>query len=178
MAIEGQIKQTYYKGFNHIIEDDDFRFTERNKRPPKDFINALISFSNSLIYTYCLSEIYQTHLDPKIGYLHSTNFRSFTLNLDIAEIFKPVIGDRAIFALVNKKIITPCDFEKSLNGTVLNDKGKKKFLSFLEERLKQTIKHSTINKQVSYRTIIRLELYKLEKHFIGEKIYKPFVMDW
>ncbi len=178
MAIEGQIKQTYYQGINAIIENEDFKFSERSRRPPKNFINALISFSNSLIYTYCLSEIYQTHLDPRIGYLHSTNFRRFTLNLDIAEIFKPVIGDRTIFALINKGIITPADFEKALNGIVLNDKGRKKFLTYIDEKLKQTIKHSTLNRQVSYRRMIRLELYKLEKHLMGEKKYKPFVMDW
>jgi len=127
MAIEGQIKQTYYQGLNAIIENEEFKFSGRNRRPPKDSINALISFSNSLIYTYCLSEIYQTHLDPRIGYLHSTNFRRFTLNLDVAEIFKPVIGDRTIFALLNKGIITHVDFEKALNGIVLNDKGRKSF---------------------------------------------------
>ncbi len=178
MAIEGQIKQTYYQGINAIIENEDFEFTVRNRRPPKDSINALISFSNSLIYTYCLSEIYQTHLDPRIGYLHSTNFRRFTLNLDVAEIFKPIIGDRTIFAMINKGIITPADFEKALNGIVLNDKGRKKFLAQIEEKLKQTIKHSTLKRQVSYRRLIRLELYKLEKHLMGEKEYKPFVMDW
>ncbi len=178
MAIEGQIKQTYYQGINAIIENDAFRFSERNRRPPTDSINALISFSNSMIYTYCLSEIYQTHLDPRIGFLHSTNFRRFTLNLDVAEIFKPVIGDRTIFALINKGIITPADFEKMLKGIVLNDKGRKKFLTYMDEKLKQTIKHSTLKRQVSYRRLIRLELYKLEKHFLGEKEYKPFVMDW
>ncbi len=178
MAIEGQIKQTYYQGLNAIIENEEFKFSGRNRRPPKDSINALISFSNSLIYTYCLSEIYQTHLDPRIGYLHSTNFRRFTLNLDVAEIFKPVIGDRTIFALLNKGIITHVDFEKALNGIVLNDKGRKKFLTYIDEKLKQTIKHSTLNRQVSYRRLIRLELYKLEKHLMGEKEYKPFVMDW
>jgi len=178
MAIEGQLKQTYYKGFDAIIEDEDFNFSGRSRRPPKNFINAMISFSNSLIYSYCLSEIYQTHLDPRIGYLHSTNFRRFTLNLDVAEIFKPIIGDRTIFALVNKGIITHTDFEKALDGIVLNDKGRKKFLTQIEEKLKQTINHSTLKKQVSYRRLIRLELYKLEKHLMNEKEYKPFVMDW
>ncbi len=178
MAIEGQIKQVYYQCFNAIIGSDEFKFNGRNRRPPKDSINALISFSNSLIYTYCLSEIYQTHLDPRIGYLHTTNFRRFTLNLDIAEIFKPVIGDRTIFAMINKGIITHTDFEKALNGIVLNDKGRKKFLSYIDERLKQTINHSTLKKQVSYRRLMRLEMYKLEKHLMGEKEYNAFVMDW
>jgi len=80
--------------------------------------------------------------------------------------------------LLNKGIITPVDFEKALNGIVLNDKGRKKFLTYIDEKLKQTIKHSTLNRQVSYRRLIRLELYKLEKHLMGEKEYKPFVMDW
>ena len=85
--------------------------------------NALISFSNSIIYTQVLSEIYQIHLDPRIGYLHTTNFRRFTLNLDVSEIFKPVIGDRTIFPCINKKIITEKDFDKDLKGIILNDRG-------------------------------------------------------
>ncbi len=178
MAFEGQIKQAYYQAFGTIVDNPDFKLNQRTKRPPKDYINALISFSNSIIYTAVLSEIYQTHLDPRIGYLHTTNFRRFSLNLDVAEIFKPVIGDRTIFAVINKKIIDKSDFESSLNGIVLNNKGRKKFLEQIEERMKQTIKHSTLKQDVSYRRLIRLELYKLEKHLMEEKVYKPFVMDW
>ncbi len=178
MAFEGQIKQAYYKAFNVIIDNKEFSFNKRTKRPAKDYLNSLISFSNSVIYTQVLSEIYQTHLDPRIGYLHTTNFRRFTLNLDVAEIFKPVIGDRTIFSCLNKNIITKKDFDKDLNGIMLNDKGRKKFLQHLEERLKQTIKHSKLKKQVSYRRLMRLELYKLEKHLMEEQEYKPFVMEW
>jgi CRISP-associated protein Cas1 len=178
MSAEGKIKQEYYGSFNEIIDNKDFIFNKRSKRPPGDHINALISFANSMIYTYVLSEIYHTHLDPRIGYLHSTNSRRFTLNLDIAEIFKPVIGDRAIFSAINKNILSAKDFEKDLNGTLLNEKGRRKFLGHIEERLKQTIKHSQMKKNVSYRRLIRLEIYKLEKHLMGEKEYKPFVMDW
>jgi CRISPR-associated protein Cas1 len=178
MAVEGNIKSLYYKAFNTIINNNDFYFSGRNKRPPKDYINALISFSNVLIYTYVLKDIYQTHLDPRIGFLHSTNFRRFTLNLDVAEIFKPVIGDRTIFSVINKKIISAKDFDKDLKGILLNDKGKQKFLKHLEERMGQTIKYGGLDKKVSYRRLIRLELYKLEKHLMGEKKYKPFVMEW
>ena len=131
-----------------------------------------------MIYTYALSEIYNTHLDPRIGYLHTTNFRRFSLNLDIAEIFKPVVGDRTIFSVINKNIITEKDFEKQMDGILLNENGKRKFIKALEERMKQTIQHSGLNKQVSYRRLMRMELYKLEKHFMAEQEYKPFVMDW
>ena len=169
MAIEGQIKQIYYSAFNTMIDNPEFTFNKRTRRPPQDYINTLISFANSMIYTYTLSEIYQTRLDPRIGYLHTTNFRRFTLNLDVAEIFKPVIGDRAIFSAVNKKIITENDFEKQLNGILLKQTAMKKFLQHIEERLKQTIKHSRLKTHVSYRRLIRLELYKLEKHLMGEE---------
>jgi len=178
MAFEGQIKQTYFKAFSTIIDNPEFQFESRTRRPPKDYINTLISFSNSVLYTQVLSEIYQTHLDPRIGYLHTTNFRRFTLNLDIAEIFKLVIGDRTIFSVLNKRIITEKDFDKNFDGIILKESGKKKFLQHLEERLKQTIKHSDLKKNASYRRLIRLELYKLEKHLMNEELYKPFVMDW
>lgn len=178
MAFEGQIKQTYFKAFSTIIDNPEFQFESRTRRPPKDYINTLISFSNSVLYTQVLSEIYRTHLDPRIGYLHTTNFRRFTLNLDIAEIFKLVIGDRTIFSVLNKRIITEKDFDKNFDGIILKESGKKKFLQHLEERLKQTIKHSGLKKNASYRRLIRLELYKLEKHLMNEELYKPFVMDW
>ena len=178
MAVEGKIKNIYYSTLNEIIKNPLFEFKRRTKQPPGDRINSLISFANSMIYIYVLSEIYQTHLDPRIGYLHSTNFRSFTLNLDVAEIFKPVIGDRTIFQVVNKKILKENDFEKVVKGILLNDKGKKKFLEKIEERLNSTIKHSALKKNVSYKRLIRLELYKIEKHLMGEKEYKPFVMEW
>ncbi|MCK5520801.1 MAG: type I-B CRISPR-associated endonuclease Cas1 [Candidatus Marinimicrobia bacterium] len=178
MAWEGQIKQSYYQSFSTIIDNPEFAFNRRTRRPPKDYLNAMISFGNSIIYTQVLSEIYQTHLDPRIGYLHTTNFRRFTLNLDVAEIFKPVIGDRTIFSCLNKNIISAKDFVKDTQGILLNENGKKKFLKHLQERMVQTIKHSGLKKQVSYRRLIRLELYKLEKHLMGEKQYKPFIMEW
>ena len=97
MAVEGNIRDQYYKCFNEIIGKEDFDFNGRNRRPPQDRINALISFGNTLAYTAVLSEIYKTHLDPRIGYLHTTNFRRFTLNLDVAEIFKPSGGQAYIY---------------------------------------------------------------------------------
>lgn len=178
MAIEGNIRDLYYKAFDTIIDNKDFVFIQRTRRPPKNQLNALISFGNSLLYVLVLSEIYKTHLDPRIGYLHTTNFRRFTLNLDVAEIFKPIIIDRIIFTLISKKMITKDDFEEDMGGIVLKDKGKKVFIEEFDKRLKTTIKHREIGRYVSYRRLIRLELYKLEKHLIGEKTYEPYVSRW
>ena len=177
MAIEGNIRNTYYDAWNPIIPDKQFQFLKREKRPPKGKINALISFGNSLMYVEVLRQIYQTHLDPRIGYLHSTNFRRFSLNLDVSEIFKPIIVDRMIFTLVNKKMIKPTHFMKELKGTYLNDKGRMIFIEEFDKRMKGVIKLRDIG-SVSYRRLIRIELYKLEKHFMGEKEYIPFVARW
>jgi CRISPR-associated protein Cas1 len=178
MAIEGNIRDHYYQSFDIILDNEHFVFQSRTKRPPKNRLNALISFANSLVYTICLSEIYHTHLDPRIGFLHTTNFRRFTLNLDVAEIFKPIIADRVIFNLVNKNIIKPQHFEKKLDGVVLNQKGKQLLIQEMDNRLRTTLKHRKLNRHVSYRQIIRLELYKIQKHLMGEQEYKPFVTSW
>lgn len=178
MAIEGNIREVYYNSFDRIVNDENFSMDERSKRPPKNRMNALISFGNSLLYTTVLSEIYKTHLDPRIGYLHSTNFRRFTLNLDVAEVFKPIIVDRVIFYLLNKQMIKPSDFDQRLGGLYLKEGGRKTFIEKFEERLNTTIKHRKIGKEVSYRRLIKLELYKLEKHLINEEEYEPFISEW
>lgn len=178
MAIEGNIREQYYYAFDIILDNEHFVFEGRTRRPPKNRLNALISFANSLLYTVCLSEIYHTHLDPRIGFLHATNFRRFTLNLDVAEVFKPLITDRCIFNLVNKNIIKQQHFEEKLGGIVLNDKGKQLLIQELEEKLKTTFEHRALGRHISYRGLIRLELYKIQKHLIGEEEYQPFISGW
>ncbi|HRR96117.1 MAG TPA: type I-B CRISPR-associated endonuclease Cas1b [Candidatus Ratteibacteria bacterium] len=178
MAIEGNIREHYYSSFDKILEDEEFIFEKRSRRPPRNKLNTLISFGNSLLYVAVLSEIYKTHLDPRIGFLHTTNFRRFTLNLDIAEVFKPIIVDRIIFTLVNKKIIQQKHFEDKMGGLILKDPGKQIFVEEFDNRLKTTIKHKGLGRNVSYRRLIRMELYKIEKHLIGEEEYKPFVSGW
>lgn len=178
MAVEGNIREAYYACFDEIIQDPDFAFEQRSRRPPKNNLNTLISFGNSMLYNTCLSEIYKTHLNPSIGYLHATSFRRFTLNLDIAEIFKPIIVDRLIFTLVNKKMITNRDFEKDLEGISIKEGGRKTFVNEFDQRLQATLHHRKLGRNVSYRTMIRLELYKIEKHLIGEEEYEPFIARW
>ncbi|MGB9881792.1 MAG: type I-B CRISPR-associated endonuclease Cas1b [Methanomassiliicoccales archaeon] len=178
MALEGLARDLYYETFNLIIEDPQFELHKREKRPPTTKMNALISFGNSLLYTTVLSEIYKTHLDPRIGFLHSTNFRRFTLNLDVAEVFKPIIVDRTLFSLLNKRMLDDNHFMKELNGIYLNEKGRAIFVNEFESKLASTIKHDKLRRNVSYRFIIRMELFKLEKHLMGEEEYVPFLARW
>lgn len=173
MALEGNAREAYYAAWPQII-DAEFPFGPRTRRPPRDETNALISFGNSLLYTAVLGQIYQTHLDPRIGYLHETNFRRHTLNLDVAEVFKPVLVDRLIFRLVNRGQLQRRHFVAGAEGVFLDDEGRRLFVQEWERTLQETYRHAKLNRSVSYRTTLRLELYKLEKHLIGEQVYAPF----
>lgn len=94
MGIEGNIRQIYYDAFNLII--NDFEMSGRSKQPPRNEVNALISFGNMMCYTQCLRAIHQTQLNPTISFLHTPGERRFSLALDISEIFKPILVDRVI----------------------------------------------------------------------------------
>ena len=178
MGIEGNAKQSYYNAFNEIIRDKNFKFTKRTKRPPESRIDSILSFLNSLLYVSILREIYMTHLDPRIGFLHESNFRSFTLNLDVADIFKPIIVDRTMFSLINRRTLNENHFTKELKGIFLNQKGKQIAVNEFENKMKTTIKSKQTKRKASYRRLIRIELYKIEKHLIGEKEYTPFKSEW
>lgn len=178
MAIEGHVREMYYKSFDQILDNPDFPFEKRSNRPPLNRLNALISFGNSICYTLVLSEIFKTYLDPRIGYLHSSNFRRFSLNLDVAEVFKPLVVDRLIFTLINKKMITKKDFDRHTDGIMLTETGRRTFVSELDKRMKTTFNHRHLGKSVSYRRLIRLELYKIQKHILGEREYKPYQSLW
>lgn len=177
MGIEGNIRKTYYSTWNDIVKQD-IQFEKRVKRPPDNMINSLISFINSLIYTTTLSEIYKTQLNPTVSFLHEPGTKRFSLSLDIAEIFKPLIGDRMMFSMLNKNQITEEDFERESNFLYLKESGKRKILMEYDKRLESTISHKELGRDVSYRYLIRLECYKLIKHIIGEKEYSGFKIWW
>ncbi|WP_270838404.1 type I-B CRISPR-associated endonuclease Cas1b [Peptacetobacter hiranonis] len=177
MGYEGNIRKIYYKSWNIII-NQDIQFKKRVKNPPDNAINTLISFVNTLVYTKVLSALYETQLNPTISYLHEPGDRRFSLSLDIAEVFKPIIADRLIFSLFNKNQITEKSFTKNLNYLHLDKDASKMIVSELESRLEKTIKHKELGRSVSYKYLIKLECYKLIKHLIGEKDYDPFKIWW
>ena len=177
MGIEGNIRKKYYAAWSVII-NQEIEFDKRVIHPPDNMINSLISFVNSLVYTRTLSEIYHTQLNPTISYLHEPGIRRYSLCLDISEVFKPLIGDRLIFSLLNRKQITEKSFTKELNYLHLKKDASKLIVSEFEKKMKQTIMHKELGRQVSYQYLIRLEAYKLIKHLIGEKEYEGFRIWW
>lgn len=177
MGVEGNIRRIYYTCWNKIV-NQDIQFEKRVRRPPDNMINSLISLLNSVLYTKVITEIYKTQLNPSISYLHVPGTKRFSLALDVAEIFKPLIADRLIFSLLNKNIITENDFVKDEGFLRLKPSKLKEVMKYLDDYMVETVKHRTLNRNVSYRHLIRLELYKLIKHLIGDQVYSPFKIWW
>ena len=176
MGIEGNIRMTYYDAFDQVI--NDYQMGNRTKQPPNNEVNAMVSFVNMMCYTLCLDMIYHTQLNPTISFLHQPGYRRFSLALDLAEVFKPILADRLIFALLNKKMIGKSDFDYNLNSCLLKDSGRKKVLKAWDEKLNETIKHRSLGRNVSYKHLVKLECYKLVKHVLGMEVYKPFKAWW
>lgn len=176
MGIEGNIRMTYYDAFDVII--NDFEMGTRTRQPPSNEVNAMISFVNSLCYTLCLDMIYHTQLNPTISFLHQPGERRYSLALDISEIFKPILADRLIFSLLNKKQIQKNDFDHKINSCLLKDNGRKTVVKAWDERLNETIRHRSLGRSVSYKHLVKLECYKMAKHILGIEEYKPFKAWW
>jgi CRISP-associated protein Cas1 len=175
MQLEGKAREAYYTLFDQVLQHPDFAFGKRTRRPPRNRLNALLSFGNSLLYTTALSEIYQTHLDPRIGYLHTPPTSADSPSTSTSpRCSSPCWSTAPSSPLSRKRQIRPEHFAEEAAGIYLNEEGRKIFLKAWEERLQSTFEHRRLKRHVSYRTAIRLDLYKLEKHLIGEKPYEPF----
>ena len=183
MAVEGRIRNRYYQLWPYFLGPDvsaRFPFRTRERQPPSNELNALISFGNSLCYTTVLRQIYRTALDPTIAFLHEPGDRRFSLSLDLAEVFKPLLVDRMIFRLLKTGEIQPKHFSAHLGGCYLSEAGRKIVVAHWDERLGQTVEHRGLKKRVSYERLIRLECYKLVRHLCDPvcEPYQGFHMWW
>ena len=175
LALEGEMWRRFYATFESILPKD-FVMNRRVKRPPDNPINALVSFGNTILYSKTITQLYHTHLDQSISFLHEPTDRRFSLSLDISEPFKPLIVFRTIFDVVNnRKIQVAKHFEKKYNYCLLNDSGRQIFITALEERFAQVFDHSKMNRKFSYLTAIKYDGYKLKKHIVEGSPFMPFI---
>lgn len=177
MGAEGRIRHLYYQTFNDILKLET-PFLARVKRPPDNILNCLMSFGNSMLYTATLSQLYRTPLNPTISFLHEPGSRRFSLALDVAEIFKPLIVDKMIFKLINKGMITDNDLMAEVEHAHLKEAARKLVVREFDERLSETVKHRRLGRHVSYRGFIRLECYKLVKHLVEMEPYQALRAWW
>ena len=174
MLIEAHARKAYYSSFDYLVEGTGFRFGSRSKRPPKNEMNALISFGNTVLYNKILQRIWKTSLDPKIGVVHATNRRAHSLNLDFADLFKPVVVDRTILSLVRRREIkTDVHFQHEADGGVLlNAEGKRLFIAALERKLGSSTKRRGGEK--TYSRLISDEIDAFRRMVLNGDRYKPY----
>jgi len=177
MGVEATARRAYYSTFDEILPDG-FVFEGRQYNPPNNQVNSLISFANSLVYANVVSGIRSTALDPAVSFLHEPGERRYSLALDIADLFKPLLADRIIFRVVNRGQLGEEDFETDLNSCLLSDSGRETFTKEFEETLEETIEHPELKRKVSYQYLLRLEAYKLKKHLLTGEEYVPFKRWW
>ncbi len=174
LMYEAQARQRYYACFNLILSNEEFLFSKRTRRPPQDPLNAMISFGNMLLYTRIANEIYRSSLDIRFGILHNSVNRAESLNLDLADLFKPVLVDRTIFTLINRKMLDASKDFRSMDGggVYLSENGKKIFIRELERKLFQKIKVG--NEVKTYEQLLKNEVRNLSLYFRTGRDYKPY----
>lgn len=176
LILEARSKQVYYSSFNHIIKNKDFVFTKRSTFPPKDAVNAVMSYGYALLYGIVETSLYCSQLLPQLGIIHGHSKANNSLKYDIADIFKPVLVDRLIFRLINKGQLTHQYFTKKNESVYLNKEGCSLFIEAFEETLKNTIIIS--NRKWSYRSIIKREIHHIELSLQKKIKYRGYRMGW
>jgi len=177
MGVEAGARRAYYGTFDEILPDA-FVFRGREYNPPDNETNSLISYANALVYANVVSAIRATALEPSVSFLHEPGDRRYSLALDIADVFKPILADRVIFRLLNRRQLSLDDFRSDLNGCLLTENGRETVARALEETLERTVDHPQLDRKVSYQYLLRLEAYKLKKHLLTGEAYVPLRRWW
>jgi len=174
MLSEARMRKQYYKLLDQLLPEA-FKIEERVKHPPNNFGNTLISFGNSRLYAEFVTQCRYVSLNPTISFYHSPESSRYSLPLDISEVFKPYLVDKFIIKIIKKGIIKTTDFYKEGNGILLNDNGRKKFLQEWEKWLSEAYFYDKLKRNVSNRELLKIELYKLIKHYMNIEKYQPFM---
>jgi CRISPR-associated protein Cas1 len=152
-----------------------FDFTRRNRRPPRDAVNALLSLAYSILTKDCTSAAHAVGFDPYVGFYHQPRFGRPALALDLMEEFRPLVADSVVLTLINTRMIGPSDFVRAGDAVNLSPAGRKQFFNAYEQRMRSTITHPVFDYKVSYRRALELQARLLAKALTGEiAAYVPF----
>lgn len=178
LGIEGEAASVYFSVFDDLIlqQKTDFYFQGRNKRPPLDSVNAMLSFAYSLLAGMCGSALEAVGLDSYVGFFHTDRPGRISLALDLMEEFRSVMADRFVLTLINKKIMKPEYFIKKENGAVImNDEGRKVFLSAWQSKKQETIKHPFLGEKIEWGMAPYVQSLLLARFLRGDlDEYPPF----
>lgn len=179
-GLEGYASSVYFEAFTSLLRTDDdfFAFELRSRRPPRDPINACLSFAYSMLIQDCISALEGVGLDPQIGYLHTLRPGRPALALDLIEEFRAYLADRFVLTLINRKQLSKSDFDMRPGGAVLlNEKGRRTFLAAYQKRKQEEIQHPIINQRVPLGLLPHVHARLLARHLRGDVAdYVPFIM--
>lgn len=171
MGWEGINRRAYYEQIDKLLPDG-MKIDGRRYRPAGNYANALMSFLNSLTYTVCHISLSEAGLCASIPVLHAIAGKRNSLALDLAEIFKPLLADRVLLALVRMKSLKGSHFEEA--NYRLTSEGRFKVIEAWDAKLSETQMHRRLDRKVTWRELVRLEALKLSKHMLGIEAYVAF----
>ena len=178
LLVEARFKNVYYSIFDVVLADEKYKFDKRTVRPPLNEVNAIMSYGYSLLYGIILSIIDRSDLSPHISFIHSLSKSNDSLQLDLADIYKPVIIDRIMLRIIRKRQIDDDCFEYGEESRCyLNEKGTKLFIKEFNQLLKKTVEYH--GKSYTYKTMLYREVNELSEYIKGDlKDLKFFEMQW
>lgn len=178
-GIEGEAAASYFSAFPRLVtvSDEAFTFSGRNRRPPTDPVNALLSFTYTLLVHDCRSALEGVGLDPCVGYLHTDRPGRPSLALDLMEEFRAFLADRLVLSLINRKQIQPNDFNDSAGGAVtMTDDARKTLLAAWQKRKQEEITHPYLREKCKIGLVPHLQAQLLARHLRGDlEAYPPFI---
>jgi CRISPR-associated protein Cas1 len=181
LGIEGNAARLYFADFAGMIKVEDadapaqcrFEFTHRNRRPPRDAVNALLSLAYSLLSKDCTIACYAVGFDPMMGFYHQPRFGRPALALDLMEPFRPLIADSAVLSAINMRMVRPGDFVAAGPAVSLTPGGRKGLLRAYELRMDTMVTHPLFDYRVSYRRLLEIQARLLARFLEGENARYP-----
>ncbi|MBF2050589.1 MAG: type I-D CRISPR-associated endonuclease Cas1 [Elainella sp. C42_A2020_010] len=174
-GIEGMAAREYFALWQAML-GNSWSFTGRNRRPPTDPVNSLLSFAYGLLRGQVTTAVHLAGLDPYIGYLHEVHHGQPALVLDLMEEFRPLVADNIVLAVLNNRELQPKDFTESLGAYRLSDDGRKRFLQAFERKMTSEFTHPVFGYRCTYRRAIELQARLLGRHLQEEIPYKPLIL--
>jgi CRISP-associated protein Cas1 len=172
LGLEGGLAANYYGAFSSLLRprelEAEWDFSTRNRRPPRDPVNALLSFGYALLVKECTTALLGEGLDPWWGFYHQPRHGRPALALDLMEEFRPLIADSAVLTAINNGMVRESHFVRSRAGCVLNDAGRKAFIRAYEARLDQLATHPLFDYRCSWRSLIRVQARVLARWLRGD----------
>ncbi|MBX3212579.1 MAG: CRISPR-associated endonuclease Cas1 [Labilithrix sp.] len=171
LGLEGTAARSYFSAFSGMLKGDaaeTFDLEGRNRRPPKDPINALLSLAYSLLTKELAHVAASAGLDPLLGFFHQPRFGRPALALDLMEEFRPIIADSTVITAVNNGVVGPSDFITHATGVALRSAGRRRFLLAYERRMDQLVTHPVFGYRVSYRRVLEVQARLFGRYLLGE----------